>query len=283
MSGAPGGHGQEPAGCPQQVSPGDRRDKEKRAITHAVQQHYDARSFDCMGDAVLEAVRDQTLLRGVRRHFDPGQWQRVLDVGCGASARNPSFVQRYWGLDAVAVDLSWRTLRRAQNRSTVPFVNASVLALPFPDEMFDFVISTGVIHHTPDPYWALQELKRILRTGGGMFVSIYNRRSVYFPVYRYLGGVFRALPRLGLGPLVRWLFVPLYAVAYTLIVWIAVKRIVPVPYPQAAADFNDKFLTPHALFYSLEEIEDWIKAESLTCLRSGTHMAGMMIGFLIER
>lgn len=253
------------------------------SITHIVQQHYDKSSFDCMSDSVLEEVRNHTLLGQVERYFDPSQWQRVIDVGCGASARNPFFVQRYWGQNAVAVDLSWRTLQKAQTRIAVPLVNGNVLALPFSDEIFDFAISTGVIHHTPDPRYALRELRRIVRPGGGMFVSVYNRRSIYYPTYRYLGGAFRALVRWGLEPLVRWVFVPLYAVAYAPIVWMALKKIVPVPYRQAAADFDDKFMNPYVLFYLLEEVEAWIRAEGLTCLRSGTHMASMMLGFLVKK
>jgi len=262
------------------------------SIVRTVQQHYDARSFDCMSEIVLEEVRNHTLLGEVEQYFDPGQWQRVVDVGCGASARNPIFAQRYWGRKTVsgadfpvchAVDLSWRTLQQAQGHITVPFVNANVLALPFQNEVFDFAMSTGVIHHTPDPRQALRELKRIVRPGGGMFVSVYNRRSIYYPLYRYLGGVFRAFLRWGLEPLVRWVFVPLYAAVYAPIVWMSVKKIIPVPYRQAAADFDDKFLNPYVLFYLLEEIEEWIAAEGLVCLRSGTHMATMMLGFLVRK
>ena len=258
-------------------------------IIRTVQQHYDARSFDCMSEIVLDEVRNHTLLGEVEQHFsdvpirDFSQWQRVLDVGCGASARNPIFIQRYWGREAVAVDLSWRTLQQAQQRINTPFVNGNVLALPFRDGSFDFAMSTGVIHHTPDPRLALRELKRVVRAGGGMFVSVYNRRSIYYPVYRYLGGVFRALVRWGLEPLVRWVFVPLYALFYAPIVWLAVKRIVRVPYRQAQADFHDKFLNPYVLFYCLEEIEEWIAAEDMVCLKSGTHMATMMLGFLIRK
>ena len=252
-------------------------------IIRTVQQHYDARSFDCMSEIVLEEVRNHTLLGEVEQHFDLSQWQRVLDVGCGASARNPIFVRAFWGREAVAVDLSWRTLQRAQQRINTPFVNANVLALPFRDGSFDFAMSTGVIHHTPDPRLALRELKRVVQAGGGMFVSVYNRRSIYYPVYRHLGGVFRALVRWGLEPLVQWVFVPLYALFYAPIVWLAVKRIVRVPCRQAQADFHDKFLNPYVLFYCLEEIEEWIAAEDMVCLKSGTHMATMMLGFLIRK
>lgn len=253
------------------------------SIVSTVQRHYDVRSFDCMSELVLEEVRNRTLLGDVERYFDLSRWRFILDVGCGASARTAFFTRRYWKRETIALDLSWRTLQRAQRRIDVPFVNGNVLGLSFCDDTFDFVVCAGVIHHTPAPRQALRELKRIARPGGGIFVSLYNRHNVYYPIYRYLGGVFRTLMRWELEPLVRWVFVPLYALAYVLIVWISVGKIVHVPYRQAAADFDDKFLNPYVLFHCLEEVEAWIAAEGMTCLRADTHMAGMMLGFLIKK
>jgi SAM-dependent methyltransferase len=269
--------------APRDPSVGGKWSREEFEIIRTVQRHYDARSFDCMSDLVLDEVHDRTLLGAVERYFDIGDWKRVLDVGCGASARNPFFVRRYWGRDAVAVDLSWHTLQQAQARISVPFVSGNVLALPFQDDTFDFVISTGVIHHAPFPRDSLRELQRVVRPGGGLFVSVYNRRSVYRPAYRYVGAFFRALLRWKLAPLIHWIFVPAYAAIYAPIVWAAAGRIIRVPYQQAAADFDDKFLNPYVNFYTLEEVEGWIADEGMTCLASGTHMATMMIGFLIKK
>jgi ubiquinone/menaquinone biosynthesis C-methylase UbiE len=193
------------------------------------------------------------------------------------------FARRYWGTQAIAVDLSRRTLAEARKRIVAPFVNASVLALPFRNEIADFITCTGVIHHTPNPRLAFHELARVLRPGGGLFLSVYNRRSVYFPVYKYAGGLFRKLVRCGLGWLVRGVFIPMYAAAYVPLVWLATRRASHVPYAQAAADFDDKFLSPLAQFYRPREIEQWIEAEGMSCLDSGTHMAGMMLGFLIKK
>ena len=259
------------------------RSDDGATLIRAVQQHYDTASFDCMSDLVLEQVHEGTLLGEVERHFDVGQWRRVADVGCGASARNPFYTRRFWRLDAVAVDLSFRSLQRARERIVVPYVNANALALPFRDGVFDFVISTGVIHHTPDPREALRELARVTRRGGGMFISVYNRRSVYRPLYQVLGAVLRALNRRGGRWLLRGLFIPLYAIAYRLIVWLAVRRPAPVPYRQAKADFADKFLTPYVQFLPADQVEGWIAAEGLQLVREGTHMATMMRGFLIRK
>ncbi len=273
-----------PAG-PERLEVSCRRERSDggSALIRAVQQHYDTASFDCMSELVLEQVRTRTLLGAVERHFAISHWRRVADVGCGASERNPFFTRRYWGLDAVAVDLSFRSLERARERIAVPYVHANVLALPFRDGAFDFVISTGVIHHTPVPRQALRELARVTRAGGGMFVSIYNRNSIYRPLYQVLGAAFRALNRRRGRFLLRWVFVPLYAIAYRMIVWLAVRRPVPVPYHQAEADFADKFLTPYVQFLPADAVEGWIAAEGLTLVRAGTHMATMMRGFLIRR
>ena len=271
------------AGGREQPRGGNRCSADESAVIRSVQQHYDTTSFDCMSDVVLEQVHDQTLLGEVGCYFEMDRWRRVADVGCGASARNVFFARRYWRLDAVAVDISRQSLERARERIAVPYVNANILALPFRDETFDFAISTGVIHHTPAPRRALQELARVTKRGGGMFVSVYNRRSVYRPLYQYLGVILRSLNRGKLKPLLRWVVVPCYALAYTVIVWIAVKRYVSVPYRQAQADFADKFLTPYVEFVPAERVEGWIAAEGLICLRRGTHMLAMMVGFLIGK
>jgi|GEM_PF-253635 len=252
-------------------------------VSRTVQSHYDAHHFDCMSDAVLEHVRATTLLGQVERQFDPRDWRCLIDVGCGASCRNVVFAQRYWGVQAIPVDLSQRTLMAARERVLAPFVNGSVLALPFRNEIADFVICTGVIHHTPNPRRAFHELARLLRPGGGMFLSVYNRNSIYYPIYTYVGGLFRTLSRRGFGWLLRAVFIPLYAAVYVPIVWLASRQVIRVPYAQAAADFDDKFLSPVAHFYKPREIEAWIEAEGLSCLDSGTHMAGMMLGFVIKR
>ncbi|NLF00676.1 MAG: class I SAM-dependent methyltransferase [Anaerolineales bacterium] len=262
---------------------GSQRSEEDGRIIRTVQQHYDASRFDCMSELVLEEVRHQTLLGAVERYFDIAAWERVLDVGCGASARNSFFVRRYWQRESVALDLSWRTLQQARDRIDALFVQGSVRALPFRDGSFSFVISTGVIHHAPRPRASLHELARTVQPGGGLFVSVYNRASVYRLVYHTLGAAARTLFRWKLAPLVRWLLVPVYAAAYNLIVWAALRRVVRVPYRQASADFDDKFLTPYASFHTIDEVRGWIADEGLTCLASGTHMATMMIGFLISK
>src|SRR5206468_10198467 len=76
-------------------------------------------------------------------------------------------------------------------------LRANNLSLPLRLEVADLVISTGVIHHTPDPIRALLEDCRVLKKSGLLYLRTYNRRSLYFVLYNYLGGFLRLLRRRG--------------------------------------------------------------------------------------
>jgi ubiquinone/menaquinone biosynthesis C-methylase UbiE len=42
--------------------------------------------------------------------------------------------------------------------------------LPYPDAHFDMVVSNSLIHHLPNPLPFLQELKRVLKPNGAIFL-----------------------------------------------------------------------------------------------------------------
>jgi SAM-dependent methyltransferase len=45
------------------------------------------------------------------------------------------------------------------------------LQLPFPDDVFDLVISQESVEHVPDPFRAVQEMARVLRPGGRVYLQ----------------------------------------------------------------------------------------------------------------
>jgi ubiquinone/menaquinone biosynthesis C-methylase UbiE len=48
----------------------------------------------------------------------------------------------------------------------VSFTQGNVEFLPFPDDYFDRVMTTCVLHHLDNPYKALQEMRRVTKPGG---------------------------------------------------------------------------------------------------------------------
>ena len=61
------------------------------------------------------------------------------------------------------------------NITNVCFVNADIFDDVLMDETFDFVWSSGVLHHTDDPYLGFRIIQKSLKTGGYMFIGLYNR------------------------------------------------------------------------------------------------------------
>ena len=96
----------------------------------------------------------------------------ILEAGCGTgrgSQRLSSYGARVFALD-IGFNLVDYTRQRCQCEPTV----ASILSLPFPDNIFDVVFSTEVVEHTPDPLQAVLEMYRILKPGGHLVLSTPN-------------------------------------------------------------------------------------------------------------
>lgn len=104
-----------------------------------------------------------------------GKW--ILDAGCGAGRFLD--VASKTGAEVVGIDLSNAVDAAGINlagRSNVHLVQASIYDLPFRSQSFDGCYCIGVIQHTPNPRKALQSLPRILKAGGDIAVTIYERR-----------------------------------------------------------------------------------------------------------
>ena len=50
-------------------------------------------------------------------------------------------------------------------------VVASVLGIPFPDDHFDVILSQAVLEHVPDPQLAVNEMARVLKPGGRLYIE----------------------------------------------------------------------------------------------------------------
>jgi len=89
------------------------------------------------------------------------------------------------GCEVVGIDISEGMLRRAcarhecQGRS-LRLVRTDALALCFPDDSFDTVVSSCTMCSVPDPLRALGEIYRVLRPGGQllMFEHVRSRNAV---------------------------------------------------------------------------------------------------------
>jgi len=97
---------------------------------------------------------------------------KVLDLCCGQGNVSQALVAR--GCNVLGVDFSHTMLAHA--RARVPqasFVQADAQELPLASSRFDIVVSNLGICHVPDQPRALREIKRILRPGGRLAMTVW--------------------------------------------------------------------------------------------------------------
>jgi SAM-dependent methyltransferase len=99
--------------------------------------------------------------------------RRILDAGCGSGLLFAALRDR--GAIVTGIDLSAGMLEQARRRLGADAdLRVADLAdpLPFPDDSFDDVIASLVLHYLQDWAPTLAELRRVLRTGGRLIASV---------------------------------------------------------------------------------------------------------------
>ncbi len=107
----------------------------------------------------------------------------ILVAGCG-SGQNPITAARTLaGARVLAVDLSLASLAHAQRKTrelaidTIDYAQADILKIGSIGRQFDFVDSTGVLHHLGDWQAGGRALVEVLRPGGVMRLGLYTERG----------------------------------------------------------------------------------------------------------
>jgi ubiquinone/menaquinone biosynthesis C-methylase UbiE len=111
----------------------------------------------------------------------PGE--SALDVGCGTGTLAILAKSRVGPAGSVsAIDASPEMIARARAKAAkarveIEFNNAVAEALPFPDERFDAVLCTVMLHHLPRKarQQALQQIRRVLKPAGRLLVVDFNQ------------------------------------------------------------------------------------------------------------
>jgi SAM-dependent methyltransferase len=116
-----------------------------------------------------------------------GNW--ILDAGCGAGQKTEILARLCPEQNVVGLDLGVESLEEATRcfgaKPNLDYVRGNILTPPFKAHQFDYGISLGVLHHTPNTRQAFAAFRRLLKEETACAIWIY-------PTYKE-GPGFRAL------------------------------------------------------------------------------------------
>lgn len=121
--------------------------------------------------------------RAVEELLDPYVIGKVLDVGCGSGDLVAFYADK--GAHYTGIDLSASMIERGNSNYSglvkggkAVFKIADCEDLPFSDEEFDILSAVALIEYLLDPSKALDEISRVVKTGGYVLISVPNKRCI---------------------------------------------------------------------------------------------------------
>ncbi len=135
----------------------------------------------------FDALMFRGRLRGLRHRaadlarLQPGE--TVLDVGCGTGTLALIAKERVgdtghvFGIDPGPRQIARARAKAARRGSPIDFRVGVIERLPLPDQSFDVVLSTLMMHHLPDDLKrrGLSEIARVLKPGGRLVIVDFKR------------------------------------------------------------------------------------------------------------
>jgi len=145
-------------------------------LMHMVSGRYNLEGLYLNGMLGADSIKGILANNGI----DFGQFSSVLDFGCGCG-RIIRFWRDYANVKIYGTDYNEALIDWC--RSYLPFAAFSVNSLDsrmdYRDGQFDFIYAVSVFTHLTEPlqhFW-MDELKRILRPGGYMYITVLGTRN----------------------------------------------------------------------------------------------------------
>lgn len=108
------------------------------------------------------------------------QHKLVLDAGCG-KGRHCLIASGFQVQEVIGIDLAEGSVKAAfgntRNIPSIHIIQTDIYALPFSENLFDYIYSIGVLHHTPEPKQAFISLVKKLKPGGTISAWVYSKEG----------------------------------------------------------------------------------------------------------
>ena len=134
---------------------------------------------------MLSSLKNIILNNGVKQKFflSFNRDYKILELGCGIG-RNARFVKKYFQeIEYHGIDI----LQKDKVDTFIKFknINLDENRLPYNTEYFDVIIFTHVLEHLNDPLSLGDEINRVLKNNGRIYVEAPNWTSALVPSFGF--------------------------------------------------------------------------------------------------
>ncbi|MES2003231.1 MAG: methyltransferase domain-containing protein [Bacteroidota bacterium] len=120
---------------------------------------------------------------------------RFLDIGCGLGA-GLMYVDQS-GFELFATDFDADALSFVQSHyHNVKTHKGELMSAAYPDDYFDYIYCNHVIEHVLDPTAYINEMYRILKKDGVLYIGTPDRLSYLYRIYRTVKFLSLSIPRI---------------------------------------------------------------------------------------
>lgn len=140
------------------------KEEKEKSIKHF---NSTAGDYDSSFDGKFVKVMYEPLLEALKKNIDG----KLLDVGCGTGNILCELVNGKREL--FGIDLSENMVRECSKRmeGNAEIKVADAEHMPYKDNFFDVLICNASFHHYPHPEEVLKEMKRVIKSGGKLFIG----------------------------------------------------------------------------------------------------------------
>jgi len=136
------------------------------------------------------AEKDMTKLERMAESIGIEPGSAVLDVGTGTGVFVPYLLRKigkYGRL--VTLDFAEKMLKRARAKGfngNIDYLHADVHSIPLGEEIFDVVVCYSSFPHFQDKPRSLDEVNRVLKKGGRLFICHTSSRAIINGIHRQI-------------------------------------------------------------------------------------------------
>lgn len=123
-------------------------------------------------DTILYSKYGKISCKNIYDYLKEKEYKNLLDIGCGTGYLINMLAKEYEA-EFTGLDLSPEMIKQANNKNikNAKFVEGKSDEIPFEDNTFNIITCSQSFHHYPDTDKAMQEAKRVLKSGGLYILS----------------------------------------------------------------------------------------------------------------